>query len=624
MNIVLVVEKEKMIDRWFPLDKPLIRLGRNSKYNDICLLDQKVSRFHAVFLQQSSGDYILRDLSSTNGIEYKKQKIFQKTLEVEDKFKIGNLDLKIISIETLFDKLSSSKNYVSELTDQKYPLKDVDNSLTGPIKVKTSSNSLIKKLPKELRILYEEIEIYLNGLNQQEILLKIKNLLNEKLSILIEIFKGDLSLPQRKSLIIDSSGYLPFSTQIKENLLANDHHIEDGTLYLALNKTDKIVNYLVVKKKSQKKFEEKENEFIFLKLLGKQIEDFLDRDNKDESLVGCSDFIEWPYLIIDSKFNEQLQTKAQTTKNIFLRGETGVGKSFIAYYLYQVWEQKNNKTPHSFKDFNEKNVVFCTQIPETTAESTLFGERKGAHNMADRDRDGRVQYAAKNGCVFFDEIGDLDIKIQLKLLQLIQFRVVIRMGEKEGRTLNTNVIAATNQDIEKKIETGEFREDLSYRLGEPLVIPPLRERNKDIPLLAHFFLDKVALEDTFVKNRGISNEVIKLFLEYSWPGNIRELETVVSEAFRKCRGIIQLRDLSVVFLKKVKKDKNPNANDGKDKSLKSQIPTEKESIEKALRGSKTKNEAREILGIKSRQTFLDKMKKYGIPDDILGSDIKKI
>jgi Nif-specific regulatory protein len=229
------------------------------------------------------------------------------------------------------------------------------------------------------------------------------------------------------------------------------------------------------------------------------------------TMVGKSPVIQEKMKIVDKI--------ATTDSSVLIMGESGVGKELFA-------EQIHLRSSRSHSPFVRVN---CAALPEGLLESELFGHVKGAFTSAINNRKGRFE-TADGGTIFLDEIGDLPLSLQAKLLRVIQQKTFEKVGSDVSMTVNTRILAATNRDIESMAETGEFRKDLFYRLNVlPLYIPPLRQRAEDIPELARFFLAKF----TRLNNKeyeGFSENAIQAMLTYSWPGNIRELENCIERA----------------------------------------------------------------------------------------------
>ncbi|MDR0732275.1 MAG: sigma 54-interacting transcriptional regulator [Treponema sp.] len=216
---------------------------------------------------------------------------------------------------------------------------------------------------------------------------------------------------------------------------------------------------------------------------------------------------------------EIIDRVAKTDSSVLILGESGVGKELFA-------EQVHLRSPRSRAPFVRVN---CAAIPEGLLESELFGHIKGAFTNAIANRQGRFE-VADGGTIFLDEIADIPLALQAKLLRVIQERTFEKVGSDVSLTVDVRILAATNKDIEAQVEKGQFRSDLYYRLNVlPLYIPPLRQRPEDIPELASFFLKKFMAE-TKKQFDGFSNGAMETMLSYSWPGNVRELENCVERA----------------------------------------------------------------------------------------------
>jgi transcriptional regulator with GAF, ATPase, and Fis domain len=210
---------------------------------------------------------------------------------------------------------------------------------------------------------------------------------------------------------------------------------------------------------------------------------------------------------------------APTDLSVLVLGETGTGKELVARELHTLSGRKQG----AFIAIN------CGAIPENLLESELFGHKKGAFTGAVTDKIGKVE-AADGGTLFLDEIGEMPMNLQVKLLRVLQERVIERVGELKPRPIDVRVVAATNKDLKELISEGKFREDLLYRLNEMEVrLPPLRERGDDIELLAQYFLNRYR-EQYQASARGFTNQGLLALKGYYWPGNVRELESRVRKA----------------------------------------------------------------------------------------------
>ncbi len=221
----------------------------------------------------------------------------------------------------------------------------------------------------------------------------------------------------------------------------------------------------------------------------------------------------------------QVRRVAQSTATVLIQGESGTGKELIARYVHQV----SNRAEGPFVAIN------CAALPENLLESELFGHAKGAFTGATADRKGKFQQA-NNGTIFLDEISEMSLPLQAKLLRVLQEGEVDPVGGKKPISLDVRVIASTNRDLKSWSEEGNFREDLFYRLNVfPVRLPPLRERSKDVILLAEHFRKRFISE--FARNEiPFSDEALLRLKGYAWPGNIRELENTIQRALLMAEG----------------------------------------------------------------------------------------
>lgn len=210
---------------------------------------------------------------------------------------------------------------------------------------------------------------------------------------------------------------------------------------------------------------------------------------------------------------------------VLIRGETGTGKELIARALHQ----HSNRAGKPFVAFN------CAAIPEALLESELFGHERGAFTGAEARKIGRFEQA-HGGTIFLDEIGEISLSTQTKLLRVLQEKSIQRLGGKDDIALDVRIVAATNRDLEQAIAQKEFREDLYYRLNVAVIrVPPLRERREDIPLLVHYFFSRHSVE-LDVPAPGITEEAMEYLKSQPWPGNVRELENIARKALLAARG----------------------------------------------------------------------------------------
>ncbi|WP_075342139.1 sigma-54-dependent transcriptional regulator [Tenacibaculum agarivorans] len=230
--------------------------------------------------------------------------------------------------------------------------------------------------------------------------------------------------------------------------------------------------------------------------------------SKNYEMIGESDAI--------THIKEIIEKVAATDARVLITGPNGTGKELVAHWLHE----KSDRAKAPMIEVN------CAAIPSELIESELFGHVKGSFTGANKDRAGKFE-AANGGTIFLDEIGDMSLSAQAKVLRALQENRISRVGSDKDIKVNVRVLAATNKDLKKEIAEGRFREDLYHRLAVILIkVPALNDRREDIPLLVDFFADKIAKEQGNPK-KEFSSKAIKLLQEYDWTGNIRELRNVV-------------------------------------------------------------------------------------------------
>ena len=306
-------------------------------------------------------------------------------------------------------------------------------------------------------------------------------------------------------------------------------------------------------------------------------------DLPDTEMIGSS-----PRMI---DIYKTLSRVAPTDATVLIEGETGTGKELIAGMIHR----NSKRAQQVFVP------VDCGAIAPSLLESELFGTLRGAYTGADRDRMG-VFEAANNGTVFLDEIGDIDLGFQLKLLRFLQEREVRPLGSARAKKVDVRVIAATNKDVQKMVEEGKFREDLWYRLNVVrLTVPPLCDRASDIPLLVHYFLKRY--NQRYSLDAKIIASGMKAMEDYSWPGNIRQLQhmmerlTILAPGGRIDSAVVQGAIEQM---------------DSRDHGSESLADTETDQIRRVLTATNgNKSRAAKILGIE-RKTLYRKLERMGL------------
>jgi nitrogen regulation protein NR(I) len=350
-----------------------------------------------------------------------------------------------------------------------------------------------------------------------------------------------------------------------------------------------------------------------------------DQEEEEERIVGSSSKMQEVYKMIGQV--------APSDVTVLLRGESGTGKELIARAIYH----------HSLRSNQPFLPINCAAIPDTLLESELFGHEKGAFTGASLRRIGKLEQC-QGGTVFLDEIGDMSLSTQAKLLRVLQEKSFERLGGMETIKVDIRFVVATNKDLEEAISSGRFREDLYYRLNVVSIpVPPLRERKEDIPALISYFLKRFNRE---LKKRitGVTPSAMEKMTIYGWPGNVRQLENVLKRAMVLCQGEWILEDQ--LLLEKgwepsyAKAQEEYPAKAGK-KSIENLLDALFGELSSAARGSgeldmistvekglilralqKTKGnqvQAALVLGV-NRSTLRGKMERYNIKKEVLVSE----
>jgi len=234
------------------------------------------------------------------------------------------------------------------------------------------------------------------------------------------------------------------------------------------------------------------------------------------------------------KVKEIIEKVAPTDARVLITGENGTGKEVVARWIHE----KSNRSKAPFVEVN------CAAIPSELIESELFGHEKGAFTSAIKQRKGKFEQA-EGGTIFLDEIGDMSLSAQAKVLRVLQENKISRVGSDKDISVNVRVIAATNKNLQEEIKKGNFREDLYHRLSVILIkVPPLNERLEDIPLLVEHFIELTCNEQNVAKKK-ITDEAIEELKKIKWTGNIRELRNVIERLVILCGPIINAEDVKI-------------------------------------------------------------------------------
>ena len=318
--------------------------------------------------------------------------------------------------------------------------------------------------------------------------------------------------------------------------------------------------------------------------------------NKDDfkEIIGKSEEIRKVFTLVDKV--------ADTDSTILVCGESGTGKELIARAIHY----RSGRASSPFVSIN------CGALPESLLESELFGHVKGSFTGAIRDKDGLFKVAS-GGSFFLDEVGETSPAIQVKLLRVLQEREIIPVGGTSPIKVNARLIAATNADLEKAVEEDRFRADLYYRLNViPIVVPPLRERRDDIPLLIEYFLEKASVK--MGEKKAISKEAMNLLVEYDFAGNVRELENIMERAVILQEGEqVDVEDLPEKVRSRTCSRRGLNI----DKAQMTLEELEREYLISVLEETNwQKKKASSILGINA-STLYRKIQRYGLEREMM-------
>ncbi|MBL7996756.1 sigma-54-dependent Fis family transcriptional regulator [bacterium] len=331
-------------------------------------------------------------------------------------------------------------------------------------------------------------------------------------------------------------------------------------------------------------------------LVKKAVEQKKLRNENDQLKESITDIIRPDNLVGESaqmkKIYELITTVAQTDTTVLILGESGTGKELVAKAIHM----------NSKRRYFPIVTVTCGTLANTILESELFGYEKGAFTGAHHRRKGKFEMA-DGGTIFLDEIGSISTKLQIDLLRVVESKQFTRVGGSETLSSDFRIIAATNESLEEKVKAGTFREDLCYRLNVfTIVIPPLRKRKEDIPLLSEYFVSKFAIAMN-KNNKKFCPEAMDLMMKYDWPGNVRELENAVERAMVVGKSeTIQVDDLPIHVFQNDQYDDDTNL---------SLSAIERKHIKNILdKNHWNISRSAEVLQI-DRVTLYHKIEKYG-------------
>jgi Nif-specific regulatory protein len=518
-----------------PLLDGQLSMGREDT-NHLCLLETKVSRKHCT-IEQSGEHHELTDLDSRNGTFVNGIPIRRKILAHGDTIRVGSSEFVYLLHETEPD--TSSKNRITNLT----PVASLATMRVDHEKTSGKFDAEVGRMARDLAALFR-ISNIINSIRD------LDRLQRELLQLIFEVIPAQLGAV----ILLDSLDDEPTSVCTWSRTNGADQPIEvhrellhrafwertavftskpsestemQNILCLPLVAIEKTIGVIYLTSlHPAPPFREDHIHFLdsVSRIAAVTLENILALDAlRSENQRLKSELNPTTRLVGESRqitqVEEFITRVAKSDSTVLIRGESGTGKEVVARSIHQ------NSPRHDLPFI----AINCAAIPEALLESELFGHEKGAFTGAAGMRKGKLE-AAEEGTLFLDEIGELAPPMQAKLLRVLQQREFERIGSSHSIPFKARVLAATNKNLEQSIKSGEFRQDLYYRLNVVSVtVPPLREHREDIPLLALYFATTYAAKSKR-PFKGISREARTLLMNYSWPGNVRELENAIEHA----------------------------------------------------------------------------------------------
>jgi transcriptional regulator with GAF, ATPase, and Fis domain len=608
----------------YEISKKVMRIGRKPS-NDISLSDPFVSREHAEIVALEDGSYELRDLGGENPVKVNGRIISQHRLRDGDTLTLGQ-SLLIFKTDSPCVSASVEMLAAEDMSQKAVEIAALDAKKTMPFSldgVDTKDVVSLQRDHQRLMLLYEFGKAVNSHLEDQDEMLDeimnaaLKTLKAERGFIaLVDETTGELSCELvRSETGKDLTEKLEVSRTIVHKVLNEGVSILTGNAQddTQFDKAKSIREYNIRSavcapllfqdgvlgviyldnRASSGSFSQDDQMFLIalchqagIALGNARLHRRVLQEN-----VWLENTLKPKFQILGEsekmkRVFDTIKKVAPTDITVLVQGETGTGKELVAKAIHALSPRRE----HPFVPVN------CAAIPKELIESELFGHEKGAFTGATSARDGKFQ-VAHEGTIFLDEIGDMSLDLQAKVLRILEDRELQRVGGSKSISVDVRIIAATNKDLAKAVEDGTFREDLYYRLNVvPLKLPPLRERKKDIiPLAEYFIAGRV---------KKISSRAKKLMESYDWPGNVRELRNCVDRAVVLGDGkIIQPEDLPYTFRRGDQVIPAP---------LETLDHMEEDHIVRVLRYTNwNKSDAARILGI-TRQTLDNKIKRYKI------------
>lgn len=516
------------------LRKPLISIGRKAG-NDIVLEDATIASTHANLVRGKDGSYTLSVIRRTYEVYLNGKLTRSAKFKFGDKALIGRFELTLVdgqpatavtpdasvSVKSLEELVSFSAEMMKENTPQKLFQKLLESVVT------------LTRAEKGFVIVFQDGQRHLaashNVGNETLDMSRVSDtiidqVITNRRPVIVSDAMRDRTFGRSRSVLdMKLTSVMCVPLLYRNDLL--------GVLYLGNDAvtglfTEQDLALLTVWATQASLIVHTALLLNELKVTNRNLREQL-RNSSQGSIIGSCAPMKQTFRMI--------RRLAPTDLSVLVLGETGTGKEMVARELHRLSDRTN-------KPFISIN---CGAIPENLLESELFGHKKGSFTGAVSDKLGKFE-AANGGTIFLDEIGEMPMNLQVKLLRVLQERTIERVGELRPRPVDIRVISATNKDLDAEIKESNFREDLYYRLAEvTLNLPPLRDRGEDIHELARFFLNKYA-EQYGSKVRGFTNGSVRAMLGYYWPGNVRQLESRLKRAvIMTDRALLNEEDLGI-------------------------------------------------------------------------------
>jgi len=620
----LIIQLEELESKHYEITAPVTKIGRKPT-NDVPLSDPFVSREHAEIVAISDGGYELRDIGAENPIRVNGRVVSQHKLRDGDKILLGQT-LLIYRSESPCISTGVEMVPPEKMSQESVEVVALDARKTAPFSLDEGNSKDITSLKKDrqrLMLLYEFAKAVNSHLEDQaglldEIMQAVLKCLPAERGFIALVDEGTRELScelVRDNTAGSGSDKLEVSRTIihkvlKEGMSVLAMNAQDDTQFhkaksireynirsaicAPLLFQDEVLGIIYLDNRtSAGSFDE--DDMMFLTALCHQAGIALGNARLHRKVIQEKTWLETTlkpkYRILgdSEKMKRVLETikkAAPTDITVLIQGETGTGKELVAKAIHVLSRRRE-------RPFIPVN---CAAIPKELIESELFGHEKGAFTGATGSREGKFQLA-HGGTIFLDEIGDMSLDLQAKVLRVLEEKEVQRVGGRKTIPVDVRIIAATNKDLGKAVEQGAFRDDLYYRLNVlSITLPPLKDRKEDILPLAEHFIDG--------RVEKISPQARKLLETYDWPGNVRELKNCIDRAVVLGNGkAIQPEDLPHALRK---------GRDTIPAPLESLDHIEEDHILRVLRYTNwNKSDAARVLGI-TRQTLDNKIKKYGI------------